>query len=87
MTADTSKRSIGKHVLRAVLALPAAAMLARLASGGGQTDILLHPSGEFPARLMIVALILTPLRMLFPNVRWLAWLARHRRSLGVGAFA
>ena len=84
---DTGKRAIGKPILWAVLALPAAGMIAGLASGGAQPDSLLHPSGEFAARLMIVALMLTPLRMLFPNIRWLAWLARHRRSLGVGAFA
>lgn len=83
---DSGKREIGKLVLWALMAVPAATMLAGLASGSAQPDTLLHPSGEFAARLMIVALMLTPLRMLFPNVRWLAWLARHRRSLGVGAF-
>ena len=83
---DSAKRPIGKAILWAVLAVPAAAMIVGLTSGRAQPDSLLHPSGEFAARLMIVALMLTPLRMLFPNVRWLAWLARHRRSLGVGAF-
>src|SRR3546814_20210804 len=47
---------------------------------------MLHPSGEFSALLMIIALMLTPLSILFPNQRWIAWLMRRRRALGVAAF-
>ena len=61
-------------------------MLWRLGQGAWAAD-LLHGSGEMSARLMIIAMMLTPLRMLFPNVRWLLWLRRHRRELGVAAFA
>ncbi len=84
---NTRRHAVGKAILWALLSLPAAAMAVGLTSGQAQPEALLHPSGEFAARLMIVALMLTPLRMLFPRVRWLAWFARHRRSLGVGAFA
>ena len=56
-----------------------------LISGVHPAD-LEHPSGEFSARLMIIAMMLTPLRMIFPRVRWLAWLRRQRRALGVAAF-
>ena len=80
------KELIGKYAFWVLLALPAVPMLAGLASGRAELDLLLHPSGEFAARFMILALALTPLRMAFPKVRWLAWLARQRRGLGVAAF-
>jgi sulfoxide reductase heme-binding subunit YedZ len=47
----------------------------------------MHGSGEFAVRLMIFALLITPLRLLFPKPRWLDWLARRRRHLGVAAFS
>ena len=68
-----------------VLSLPGVVMVVRFAQGEWAGE-LLHGSGEFSARMMLVALMLTPLRELFPKVRWLAWLRRRRRSLGVAAF-
>jgi sulfoxide reductase heme-binding subunit YedZ len=47
---------------------------------------LLHPSGEWSARLLILALSLTPLVQLFPQARIVRWLVRRRRALGVAAF-
>ncbi|MCY4566135.1 MAG: ferric reductase-like transmembrane domain-containing protein [Gammaproteobacteria bacterium] len=82
-----SDSRLPKFLLWAVLALPAVPMLIGLSAGRQDLDLLLHPSGEFSARLMLVALMITPLRMLFSRVRWIGWLARHRRSLGVAAFA
>lgn len=46
----------------------------------------MHPSGEFSARLLILALMITPLRMLAPEWRWLRWLLQQRRAIGVAAF-
>ena len=48
---------------------------------------LLHPTGEWSARFLVVALMLTPLSMLFPRVEAVRWLVRHRRAFGVTAFA
>jgi sulfoxide reductase heme-binding subunit YedZ len=48
--------------------------------------ILVHPSGEFAARFLIVTLMATPLRMLLPDWRFPRWLVRHRRHFGVAAF-
>lgn len=69
----------------ALLALPSVPMIAGLA-GGADPESLLHPSGEFSARLLIVALVITPLTMMFPKARWPRWLMRRRRALGVAAF-
>ena len=49
-------------------------------------ELLLHPTGEFSGRFMIIAMMLTPLRMLMPKVTFWAWMIQRRRYLGVAAF-
>lgn len=68
-----------------LLALPSLGLLAGYFGGGGAQP-LLHPTGEFAARFMIVAMMITPLRMLFPKQSWTGWLLLRRRHLGVAAF-
>lgn len=75
-----------RYFFWAVLALPALPMMISLSSDPGAAERLLHPSGEFSARFMIIAMMLTPLRMIFPKAGWLNWLMRRRRALGVAAF-
>ncbi|MGI9402391.1 MAG: sulfite oxidase heme-binding subunit YedZ [Rhizobiaceae bacterium] len=70
----------------AILALPSIPMIAGLSGGSASPEFLLHPTGEFAARFMIIAMMITPLRMLFPKASWLLWLSRRRRYLGVAAF-
>lgn len=73
-----------------ILALPSLPMVASLAaSEAGQTVVkeLLHPTGEFAARFMIIAMVLTPLRMMFPQASAIRWLLKRRRYIGVAAFA
>lgn len=76
-----------------LLALPAFPMLIALAGGQPGPDgqpiahKLLHPTGEFAARFMIIAMAITPLRMAFPKSRFWSWMARRRRYFGVAAFA
>lgn len=48
---------------------------------------LLHPTGEFSARFMIIAMMITTLAMLFKGWRGPRWLMKRRRYLGVAAFA
>lgn len=82
-----------RYIVWILLTLPALPMVAALASGAGDaagrlpTEFLLHPTGEFSARFMIMAMALTPLRMLFPKSRFVHWLFRLRREFGVAAFA
>lgn len=68
-----------------LLALPSFAFVAE-ALQGNDLEELLHPTGEFSARFMIIAMMLTPLRMAFPKTRWIGWLMVRRRYLGVAAF-
>ena len=81
------RMSAGKGALWALLAVPAALVLHRYATVPGiWPGDLLHPTGEWSARLIIVALMLTPLGQLFPQSRAVKWLIRHRRAFGVAAF-
>ena len=69
-----------------VLAIPAALMIQRIASGEALAMDLYHPSGEMSVRLMILALLPGPLTdALGPNRFLRGWLA-IRRNLGVAAF-
>ena len=75
-----------------ILALPGFRMTTILLSGAigpeGQTtkELLLHPSGESAAQLMVLAMIITPLRMLLPQNRFWLWMLKRRRHIGVAAF-
>lgn len=87
------KRVIDHHYfIWIVLALPSVPMLADLISGANATDgkpvaeMLLHPTGEFSARFLIIAMMLTPLRMLFPNSGFVRWMIKRRRYFGIAAF-
>ena len=69
-----------------VLAIPAALMIQRIASGEALAMDLYHPSGEMSVRLKILALLPGPLTdALGPNRFLRGWLA-IRRNLGVAAF-
>jgi methionine sulfoxide reductase heme-binding subunit len=76
-----------------LMMLPAVPMVATLAlgrvddEGRAATEFLLHPTGEFSARFMLLALALTPLRMIFPTSKIMRWLMARRRYFGLAAFA
>ena len=66
-----------------VLALPAVVWSVAASRPAADIEALLQPTGELSARLLIVALAVTPLVRLVP--RWRG-LVRHRRAIGVAAF-
>ena len=82
-----------RYFIWALLALPSIPLVLALLSGqpGAQgepvTEMLLHPTGEFSARFLIIALILTPMQMLFPGSGFWRWMMKRRRYFGVAAFA
>lgn len=71
-----------------LLALPALGMTVDLITSTSDRiyHILVHPTGEWAARLLIVGLMATPLLMLFKGWRGPRWLVRNRRYFGVAAF-
>jgi sulfoxide reductase heme-binding subunit YedZ len=70
-----------------MLAVPGLLMLRHYVGGGVWAEDMLHPTGEWSARLIVFALMLTPLAMLFRGRRWVLWLVSRRRAFGVAAFA
>jgi sulfoxide reductase heme-binding subunit YedZ len=75
-----------KLMLWSLLALPAGVILARYFGGEMPAD-LIPSTGEWSARLIIAALMMTPLAQLFPGQPAIRWFVRHRRAFGVAAFA
>ena len=70
-----------------VLSVPAVPMIAAAMQPDAAYEELLHPTGEWSARLLILALMLTPLAGLLPRARPVRWLLARRRAIGVAAFA
>lgn len=73
-----------------ILALPSIPMMLSVSQGGDPGSVL-HPSGEFAARFMIFAMMLSPLLLLCRRMNWktgwVMWLLKRRRALGVAAFS
>lgn len=75
-----------------ILALPSVPMLLVLVlatsdvSEPSVVHMLLHPTGEFSARFLVITMILSPLRMLFPKSGFIRWMTKRRRYFGVAAF-
>ncbi|MEM7693143.1 MAG: ferric reductase-like transmembrane domain-containing protein [Pseudomonadota bacterium] len=74
--------------LWALLALPAFGFAAQLATTSDPDVVhaLLHPTGEFSARFMIIAMLASPLALVLRGWRGPQWLKRNRRYFGVAAF-
>ena len=73
--------------LWAVLALPGLTMIGPLFGSDPQAfHRLLHPTGEWAARLMIVGMMASGLMLLFRGRHWPRWLVHHRRDIEVAAF-
>jgi sulfoxide reductase heme-binding subunit YedZ len=75
-----------------ILGLPGLRMTNTLLNGAtgpdGQptTEFLLHPSGETAAQFMIVAMMISPFRLMFPKSKFWIWMMKRRRHIGVAAF-
>jgi len=69
-----------------LLCLPAAAIMRPYVFGDVIAMDMLHPTGEWSARFMIAAMVLSPLLALIGPRPWLSWLIQRRRALGVAAF-
>lgn len=69
-----------------LLALPGAVLTYRYATGATFYGEYLHATGELAVRLLILAMAVTPLKVVLPSAAWLRWLARRRRYVGVAAF-
>ena len=81
-------KKLSPYWLWLVLALPALSMISPFfATDTGPLRGVLHGSGEFAARFMIISMMATPLLMLTKGSRFARWLRANRRYFGVAAFA
>ena len=69
-----------------VLSVPALILLYGYFVGQITAIDMLHPTGEWSARLMIIAVMLSPMVSLLGPRRWLNWLVQRRRYFGVASF-
>lgn len=75
-----------KFLLWVILSLPAIGLLGRFVDGDLLYGEALHAAGVVSARLLLVTLAITPLRLFFPHATWPGWLLHRRRYFGVAAF-
>ncbi|MGB5077673.1 MAG: ferric reductase-like transmembrane domain-containing protein [Sphingorhabdus sp.] len=75
-----------KFVFWILLGTPGVFILQGYLSGRIDAMDMLHPTGEWSARFMVLAMMLGPLLALLGPARWLVWCVQRRRSLGVAAF-
>ena len=73
-------------VLWFILSLPALLLIRSWAMGDSIAMDMLHPTGEFSARFMIVAMAISRLVLMFGQPAWTEWSLKRRRSLGLAAF-
>jgi len=69
-----------------LLALPGAVLTYGYSRGTTFYGEYLHATGELGVRLLMLAMAVTPFKILFPSAAWVRWLARRRRYIGVAAF-
>src|SRR5690606_18303416 len=70
----------------AVLMLPALPAVLPVLVGAEPYRHAIRPTGEAAAILLVLALCLTPLRMLAPEAKVPRWLIARRRQIGLAAF-
>jgi sulfoxide reductase heme-binding subunit YedZ len=79
-----------RWAFRLLIAVPAILMLTRYFTTQGGFGHLLQGSGEWAARMLILTLAITPIRLLLKNQHWFQpwsmWLFKRRRDLGLAAF-
>ncbi|MCB6177769.1 ferric reductase-like transmembrane domain-containing protein [Rhodobacter sp. Har01] len=82
-----ASRTRSSYILWAVMALPALGMIGPLLGDDARAfHHLLHPTGEWSARLMIIGMMASGLMLLFRGRSWPRWLLHHRRDIEVAAF-
>jgi len=87
MIARITQSRLYLPIFWSILAFPTVWLIWRAVSGQDSIHYLLHPSGKYATRFLIIAMAATPLRMMFPRAAWTAWLVQSRRHWGVAACA
>jgi sulfoxide reductase heme-binding subunit YedZ len=86
MITTAQKLLNSKYFLWIILGLPLFWLVNGQRTGGLHYGEIIHHSGEFAARLLLLCLAITPLRLYFSESKWPGWLLHRRRYFGVAAF-
>ena len=76
-----------RYTLWLLLAAPWLWTTGRYATGGLYYGEVIHLTGEFSIRLMMLAMAATPLALALPGQRLSRWFVKNRRYFGVASFA
>jgi sulfoxide reductase heme-binding subunit YedZ len=87
MTAHLQTLLNSRYLTWAVLGLPLVWFCQAFVSDRLTYGEFIHVSGEWGARLLLLTMAITPLRLFFAEARWPVWLLHRRRYFGVAAFA
>ena len=81
-------KMVSPYWLWVLLALPAAGFVNAVTTSDDPKvfEAFLHPTGEFSARFLIIAMLASPLVLVFKGWRGPIWLKKNRRYFGVAAF-
>ncbi len=77
----------GKYSLWLLLSIPGVLVLKNYWSGSLDYNMIMHITGEFAGRFLVISLIATPIALMFPNGGVSKWLIRNRRFFGVATFS
>ncbi len=85
---ETGLRTVrdSHFTLWALLSIPCALILYDYQNDALTYGEVIHLTGDWSVRLLIVTLAVTPMRMMFPRAQLVAWLVERRRDLGVATF-
>jgi len=81
-----SRKKLSLILLWILLALPGIMISVSYMIGKSTFDSMMHTTGEFGGRFLVITLIATPLSIIFPKTKLGDWLIRNRRYFGVAAF-
>ena len=80
-------KKLSPYWVWALLSVPALGMVPGLLNDTGREfHRLLHPSGEWAVRLMILSMLVTPLMYLTKGAVWVRWLKANRRYAAVHTY-
>lgn len=74
------------YLLFTLLAAPFVLELFELGSNHDVYRHFIHETGEFAARFLVITLLISPLRLLFPGSRVLKWFQKNKRAFGLFTF-
>ena len=75
-----------RFIVWLLLSIPGMVVVLKFAAEEISYKGIIHETGEFGVRFLIVSLVITPLAMMFPSAWLTKWLVLNRRYIGLAVF-